>query len=319
VGFDENNEFYWHRGDKVSVLTAAGFREMILDDRYHGKTSGVFTGVFTGEMNDYVMYPSGAHVEENGQITYELPTSYNYSTIEDGANSFNPPMFGLINGGDALLTHLASFIKISVDNIPAGGDDMKFILTADKRITGGFLVDLTADPPVIITDDSEGNTVTIGFSNTVGGATGVFYVPVPLGMYSTITVEIKDGDILLASKVWTDQLVKRRTPKRGGIALDYVASTEGAVYSSLQDALNAAADNQVVTLDRDIVIDTPVVLANGKTVVLDLNGNTLSGTATSASASYLVSVKRGADLTIRNGSVIFAATSPETPWCQLFP
>ena len=140
VGFDENNEFYWHRGDKVSVLTAAGFREMILDDRYHGKTSGVFTGVFTGEMNDYVMYPSGAHVEENGQITYELPTSYTYSTIEDGANSFNPPMFGLINGGDAMLTHLASFIKISVDNIPAGGDDMKFIKEMQMEQTDAIML-----------------------------------------------------------------------------------------------------------------------------------------------------------------------------------
>lgn len=40
----------------------------------------------------------------------------------------------------------------------------------------------------------------------------------------------------------------------------------------------------------------------------------MSGTATSASASSLISVKRGADLLIRNGSLIFAATAPDTEW-----
>ena len=227
VGFDDYNAFYWHKGDKIGVLTSAGFREMTLLDDYQGKATGVFAGDFAETIGDYVIYPSGAHVMESGQLTYVLPSSYTYASIEDDTNSFNPPMIGVVNGESATLTHLGSFFRISVSNIPAGGDDMKFILTADKRITGGFLVDLLADSPVIVTDDSEGNTVTIDFSNAVGGTSGVFYVPVPLGMYGTITVEIKDEDVLLASKTWTDQLVKRKTPKRGSIEVDYVASTDG--------------------------------------------------------------------------------------------
>lgn len=314
VGFDQNNSFYWHGGDRISVLTSAGFREMILAEGYHGKAVGVFTGDFAEEIGDYVVYPSGEHLMTGEELTYVLPATYIYTSIEDDANSFNPPMFGLISGGNAMLTHLSGFFRIGVSNIPAGGDDMKFIFTADKRITGGFVVDLTENPPVITTDDSEGDAVTINFTNTVGAASGVFYVPAPLGTYGTIKVEIKDGDVLLAEKTWADQTLKRKIPKKGSIEVDYVASTDGAVYQSLQAAVDAAADNQIITLDHDIVLDSPVMVPKDKAIVLDLGGNTVTSTSTSASTSYLVSVKSGADLTIRNGSVIFAATTPDTQW-----
>lgn len=32
VGFDENNSFYWHKGDKIGVITSAGFKKMTVDD-----------------------------------------------------------------------------------------------------------------------------------------------------------------------------------------------------------------------------------------------------------------------------------------------
>ena len=313
VGFDDNNSFYWHRGDRIGVFTSAGFREMVLDESYDGQSSGTFVGDFPEETGEWVVYPFGTHTITDDQLTYVLPDTYTYSSIEDGANSFNPPMFGRINGESAMLSHLASFFKISVSNIPAGGDDMKFIFTADKKLTGGFPVDLTSETPVITTDEAQGNTITINFSNLTPKATGVFYVPVPLGTYGAITVEIKDGETLLAAKTWMNQTVSRRTPKRGTMNVDYVADIDGVVYQSLQDALDVA-DNQVITLDQDVVLDAPLVLAQGKTVVIDLGGNTLSGISTSASASNLISVKSGAELTLRNGSVISAATTPDTQW-----
>jgi hypothetical protein len=104
-------------------------------------------------------------------------------------------MLGRINGKSGTLRHMASFFKISVSNIPAGGDDMKLIFTADKRITGEFTADLLAETPVIVTDESEGNTVTIHFSNMTPGGNGAFYIPAPLGTYGNIEVEIFDGEI----------------------------------------------------------------------------------------------------------------------------
>lgn len=313
VGFDENNSFYWHGGDKVGVLTVNGFKEMTLADGYHGQATGVFTGEFEEEIGDYVVYPHGAHMLDNGQLIYVLPSSYTYTSIEEEANSFNPPMIGRIDGGSSTLKHLASFFKIAVNNIPAGGDDMKFVFTADKRITGEFVVDLSADTPVIETDDSEGNTVTIDFTNTVPGDSGAFYIPAPLGDYGTITAEIKDGDVSLLTKTWTNQTVSRKTPKRGTAGLDYVAEIDGTPYQTLQAAFDAV-DNQTITLVRNIALDAPLVFASGKTAVLDLNGKTVSDTSTSAATSYLLAVKSGADLTVKNGTLTFAATTPDTQW-----
>jgi hypothetical protein len=158
-----------------------------------------------------------------------------------------------------------------------------------------------------------GESVTINFSNDVSKATGVFYVPVPLGTYGSVTAEILDGDQTIATRTWSGQTVKRKIPKRGTMDVDYVAEINGALYQSLQAAIDAA-EGQVINVDHDLVLEEPVVLAPGMTATIDLNGNTISGTATSASASSLVSVRSGADLTIMDGTVIFAAATPDTQW-----
>lgn len=313
VGFDENNSFYWHKGDKIGVVTSAGFKEMTLDDSYHGRPSGVFYGDFVEDIGNYAVYPYGAHSMTDGQLVYVLPPSYAYESIAEEERSFNPPMAGKIDEGNATLYHLASFIQIRVENIPAGGSDMKFVFTADKRITGEFAVDLEAETPVILADEGEGNTVTINFSNSVPGNHAIFHVPVPLGEYGSLKAEIVDGNEILVSKTWENQTVSRKTPKRGNLMSDHVAEIEGRPYMTLQEAVNAA-DNQTIVLVADVDVDLPLVFPQGKTAVLDLNGFTLSETATSAAASSLITVRRGTDLTIMNGTLTYAATTPDTQW-----
>ena len=314
VGFDDGKSFYWHKGDRIGVLTSAGFKVMTLDQQYDGQGTGVFTGEFSEDIGDYAVYPYGDHfIDDNGLLVYVLPSSYTYASIEDGANSFNPPMVGKIGEGTASLAHVGSFFKISVADIPAGGDDMKFIFTADRRITGEFAVDLSAETPVMTTDDAAGNTVTIDFSNTAAGSEGVFYIPAPVGTYGTITAEVRDGEISLASMTWTDQTVSRRTPKRGSMTVDYVATVNGTIYKTFQEALDAA-DGQTITIVKNLTLDSPLVVAQGDVVDLNLGGNTLSGVSTSAAASSLFTVKSGGDLTISNGTVSFAATTPDTQW-----
>ena len=313
VGFDQDGAFYWHSGDKIGVVTSSGLKEMTIGEGYHGQPSGVFYGDFEESIGEYAVYPFGSHQVLDGQLSYNLPSSYAYTSIDDGANSFNPPMFGRIEGGSTTMMHLSSFVKISVSNIPAGGDDMKFVLTADKRITGEFAADLTSSVPVIQTDEGVGNVVTVTFGNAVSGYDGVFYVPLPLGFYEELTAEVKDGEESLASHTWTNLNVSRKTPKRGTMDVDYVAEVNGSIYHSLQDALDVA-DSKVLNLNHDLVLDQPVVIPSGKTIVMDLNGHTISSVSTSAAASNLISVKSGSDFTIRNGSVVFAATTPDTQW-----
>lgn len=314
AGFDEDNAFYWQSGDKVGVQTSAGFREMTLLPKYAGMASGVFEGDFGEEMMTYVVYPyDDAHSVSGETLTYVLPSSYSYESIGADDNSVNPPMLGRIDGDKSMLNHLASFFRIYVNNIPAGGNDMEFVLTADRRITGAFTADLSEEYPVINTDDSEGNAVTVAFTNTKPGADGVFYVPAPLGTYGSVTAEIRDGGVSLVSRTWENQTVSRKTPKRGEMTVDYVAEIEGVMYRTLQDAFDAV-ENQTITLVKNVTLGTPVTLVSGKTAVFDMNGYTVSGISTSASASNLVVIKSGADLLIKNGNLDFAATAPDTEW-----
>lgn len=55
VGFDGNNSFYWHKGDRIGVITSSGFKEMVLDDQYHKQSSVVFIGDFEEEIGDYAV------------------------------------------------------------------------------------------------------------------------------------------------------------------------------------------------------------------------------------------------------------------------
>ena len=251
VGFDSSNAFYWQEGDQIGVLTTEGFMQMTLDSQYANQTTGVFTGNFQGAIGNYVVYPYGNHSVADGQLTYNLPASYTYTSIDAGANSMNPPMFGTITDGRGLLKHLGSFFQITVTNIPSGGDDMKLTFTADKRISGNFTADLSAETPVINTDDSEGNTVTISFSNTISGSAGTFYIPVPLGTYESITVEIMDGQTLLATNTWSDQVVERKTPKKGSIEVQFIAKINNDLYSSIQEAIDAAVNHTVILVHND--------------------------------------------------------------------
>ena len=313
VGFDENNMFHWHKGDRIAVQTIDGIKEMLLYDQYNKKQTGVFYGDFQEDLGNYVIYPYGNHQIAEEQLTFVLPSEYTYISIEPDTNSFNPPMLGRIIDNSTELKHMASFFKITVTDIPAGGDDMKFVFTADKRITGEFITDLSAEIPVISTDDAEGNTVTIYFSNSIAGATGTFYIPAPLGDYGSITAEVMDGDMLLASNTWADQTVVRKTPKRGTFNVNFIAKINDTLYGSLQEAIQSA-ENHTVTLGQDFVLSTPIEIPQGKNVTLDLNGHTMSKVATSPSPSYLTSVKSGGSLTIKNGTITFAATTPDTQW-----
>ena len=313
VGFDAENSFYWTEGDRIGVFTSEGIEEMTLSDGGQRQRTGTFYGNFQAEIGEYAVYPFGNHSLANGQLTFSLPTSYNYTSIAADANSFNPPMLGKITEGIAELKHLASFIRVTVTNIPAGGDDMQFILTADQRITGDFIADISVDVPTIVTDDSAGNSVTIFFSNDTAGTTGTFYIPVPLGTYQTVKVQILDGTTVLASKTWSDVAVQRMTPKKGEIEVNFIAKINNTLYGSLQEAIEAAT-NHTIILGQDFVLDDPIEIAQGKVATLDLNGHTLSKVATSASASYLTTVKSGGNLTIKNGTITFAATTPDTEW-----
>ena len=83
----------------------------------------------------------------------------------------------------------------------------------------------------------------------------------------------------------------------------------------LAAALAAMSDGGEVLLTGDVNLnDAPIAVAKDADVTLDLNGHTLSGVSTSDTTSNLIKVNAGAKLTIKNGTVSFGATTPDTNW-----
>jgi len=92
---------------------------------------------------------------------------------------------------------------------------------------------------------------------------------------------------------------------------EFKAPTAVATADELKAAL-AAGESVVLTEDMELK-DDPITIAND--AVLDLGGHTLSGIATNASASAMITVRPGATLTLSgNGVVTFGATTPDTNW-----
>ena len=72
------------------------------------------------------------------------------------------------------------------------------------------------------------------------------------------------------------------------------------VQGSLKDAVAYADEESAIILNRDVTLTAAVDV--GKQVTLDLNGHQITNAAESYTADYLVSVKRGGDLTIQDSS-----------------
>ncbi len=86
-------------------------------------------------------------------------------------------------------------------------------------------------------------------------------------------------------------------------------ATPVTTAAELKDAF---ANGGEVILAADAFVDEKIEIPAGKEVVLDLNGNELSGAFTQAGVSALIQNK--GTLTIKNGSVTSLATNPDTDW-----
>jgi hypothetical protein len=80
-----------------------------------------------------------------------------------------------------------------------------------------------------------------------------------------------------------------------GSSVAYIGITG---YETLQAAFDAAQPTDDVVLLDDIALDTTLNVAAGKTVVLDLNGHTVTGTDKITASYALIQLNPGADFTL---------------------
>ena len=220
VGMTKNDSkasFYWHAKDAISVQTVkdntySGTEFTITgEDVKDGATSATFTADVTGMVGNYAVYPYNESHKFTGAtaLTYNLPASYDYSTV--GSNIFsktenstttypsnptNMPMLGTIAEGKILFKCLGGLAVIRIASMPAAEGTLK--VTADQQLSGDFTVnDLSAtDAQIATTTASDGNgTVSFTFSGATANGIGVFYLPLAVGDYTNVKVTINSTEV----------------------------------------------------------------------------------------------------------------------------
>ncbi len=138
-------------------------------------------------------------------------------------------MWGAINGTYVNMKHLGAVLCVKYDNLPAVSSYQFRLTTPNKAIEGDFTVDLTAVTPQINTiSGTAGNEVHINFSRSTADKSGVFYIPVPVGTYPEVKLEIYNNTTLISTTTFTNVSVVRRHLK----VLNAVYGTVAASSSS---------------------------------------------------------------------------------------
>ena len=97
---------------------------------------------------------------------------------------------------------------------------------------------------------------------------------------------------------------------------DGVATIGGASYATLAEAVDAAQDGDIITMQESVTLAGTVTVA-GKNITLDLNGKTISGVCNAGQAS-LVYIENNAGLTVKdgvgNGKLTYATGGSNVGW-----
>lgn len=292
TGEKDKGAFYWSKDDKIGVTTTknkSNFSVLTMDESGIGQSSATFNGIITGTPEGYAVYPcDDDHSIKGNMLTYHFKPAYTYTKVDADfatdkqgeGNSFNPPMWGNIAGGTVALKHLGAVCCIKIDKLPTG-TDLKLTLTSDKKINGTYTVDLSSNTPQIeaatSTDDAE-KTVTITFSNNNENASGVFYVPLPVGEH-TLRLKVLDDidekiNAALGTFDITRTLLKRLDLTNGSINAG--GATEVSNAGEVEKALGSSdivAVTEAISGDTEVKIPATSTTGKAKSVTFESVGN----------------------------------------------
>ncbi len=250
VGFDLNNNgsFFWNTGDAIAV-GASSFAKYTTNCN-DKSTSATFTSL--SPASGYAVYPwDRAQSISGSELTYEFENEYNYTTVD--ADFFNGmsvdmPLWAKVEGSTLSFKHLGGILAFKFPNLKAG-DNQVFTLTAESKISGIFTADLSVTEPEFITSNENvqdtDKKVTINFS-LASDADAVFYVPVPVGIYS-LKVEITNGAESHLQE-YKNLEVKRRQIRYTTLSSHSLQGSEASVVNTPSDVTSAMDDNTNVIL-----------------------------------------------------------------------
>ena len=225
----DEGAFTWSEGDQVWLHTTEGGIVGTLSSGAGTSSAQFAYGAFFGDMTGKAIYPynSGHSVSED-QISVVLPASYDLGSILSNTNA---AMYGEVAGGTIKFNHLAGVMRFVFKNVPAGTN--KFQITLDKKINGTFTADLSADYPVIetaVTSTASEKTVTLNFDALTKVSDISLYVPLPLGTYTTLGLDLWAG----SQSVWSYSNTVTNTIGRKTLKLMPAVSMGGSIGGDIE-------------------------------------------------------------------------------------
>ena len=236
----DEGSFTWSAGDKVWIGTTSGGVVGTLSDGA-GTSKAEFTyDTFFGEMTGKAVYPYNVgHVIKDNELSMVLPASYDLGLTLSNTNAL---MYGVNVDGTVQFSHLAGVMRFKFKNVPAGTD--KFQITLDKKVNGTFLVDLDSEQPIVeagIAAEKADKVITLNFAPLQTVSDIVLYVPLPVGTYTSIGLDLWAGD----QSVWTYSNTVTNTINRKTLKLMPTITLGGTVGGDIAGGDSEDPDDQV--------------------------------------------------------------------------
>ena len=273
----DEGAFTWSAGDKVWLHTTSG---SVVGTLSAGAGTGIAQfnyGSFFGEMTGKAVYPyNSGHSISGTQLSVVLPSSYDLGSCLSNTNAV---MYGFNVGGTVRFTHLAGVMRFRFKNVPAGTD--KFQITLDKKISGTFAADLTADVPIIeaeTTNDASEKTVTLNFDPLTSVSDICLYVPLPVGTYTTLGLDLWAG----SESVWNYSNTVTNTISRKTLKLMPTVSIGGSIGGDIE-----GDSSKSVNLSENGTANSYIVSAAGSYKFTPTKGNSSESVGSIASADVL--------------------------------
>ena len=243
----DEGKFTWSTGDRIWLETTSGSVLGTLSTGA-GTASANFTyGSFIGDMTGKAVYPyNPGHSIEGDVLNMVLPASYDLGT---SLRNTNAALYGVNDNGTIKFNHLAGVMCFKFKNVPAGVN--QFVITLDKKINGTFEADLTEDYPVLETSETDvvsEKTVTLNFDALPQTSDIELYVPLPVGTYTALGLELWAGDKSLWSYTNTvTNKISRKTLKLMP-AVNIDTSVDGDIEGDVVDlSENGTANCYIVS------------------------------------------------------------------------
>lgn len=231
--------FTWSEGDQIWLHTTNGSVAGTLSSGA-GTSSAQFSyGAYIGEMTGKSVYPyNPGHTLSGNNLSVVLPAVYD---LGSSLANTNAAMYGVTVGGTIKFRHLAGVMRFKFKNVPVGTD--KFQITLDKKINGVFAADLSANTPIIeaeATENASEKTVTLNFDPLTSVSDICLYVPVPVGTYGSLGLDVWAG----SESVWSYSNTVTNTISRKSLVLMPSVTMPGSISGDIDNGADEGGDDE---------------------------------------------------------------------------